>query len=116
MLDRMGIEANRGGAPPRLAILDGDSGFVQVLGKRLERLGWEHRVLAGRITPEALSAMRVSAVVVDLTVLGDEPWEWLERTAAALPGLGLVVCTGPSTVAQRVRGLRPGAHDGLRTP
>ncbi|MBI5103722.1 MAG: response regulator transcription factor, partial [Solirubrobacterales bacterium] len=33
-----------------------------------------------------------------------------------LPGLGVVVCTGRSTVAQRVRGLRLGADDWLSKP
>ncbi len=31
----------------RVAVIDTDSGFLQVLGKRMERLGWEHRVLTG---------------------------------------------------------------------
>ncbi len=52
--------------------------------------------------------MRVNALVVDLALLGPGGWEFLERVAAALPGLGVVVCTGRSSVAQRVRGLRLG--------
>jgi DNA-binding response OmpR family regulator len=104
------------GAPLRLAVLDRDSGFLQVLGKRLDRLGWEHRVLASAVPADALVAMRLSAVVVDLAILGPQAWEWLERTCAALPGLGVVVCTGQSTVAQRVRGLRLGADDWVSKP
>jgi DNA-binding response OmpR family regulator len=104
------------GAPLRLAVLDRDSGFLQVLGKRLDRLGWEHRVLASAVPADALVAMRLSAVVVDLAILGPQAWEWLERTCAALPGLGVVVCTGQSTVAQRVRGLRLGADDWVGKP
>jgi DNA-binding response OmpR family regulator len=103
-------------APLRLAVLDRDSGFLQVLGKRLDRLGWEHRVLAGPVPNDALVAMRLSAIVVDLAILGPQAWEWLERTCAALPGLGIVVCTGQSTVAQRVRGLRLGADDWVSKP
>jgi two-component system response regulator RegX3 len=60
--------------------------------------------------------MRLSALVVDLTVLGPQAWEWLERLCGALPELGIVVCTGPSTVAQRVRGLRLGADDWITKP
>jgi DNA-binding response OmpR family regulator len=104
------------GAPLRLAILDRDSGFLQVLGKRLDRLGWEHRVLASPVASDALVSMRLSAIVVDLAILGPQAWEWLERTCAALPGLGVVVCTGQSTVAQRVRGLRMGADDWVGKP
>jgi DNA-binding response OmpR family regulator len=100
----------------RLAVIDRDSGFLQVLAKRLERVGWEHRVLAGAVPVETIVAMRLSAIVVDLGVLGPAGWEYLEKLCAALPGLGVIVCTGQSTVAQRVRGLRLGADDWLSKP
>src|SRR4051812_5912633 len=92
--------------PIRLAIVDSDSGFVRVLAKRVEEMGWQHRVLAGPARPEDLLSMRVHAVVVDLAMLGSSAWEFLERLCDELPALGVIVCTGPSTVAQRVRGLR----------
>jgi DNA-binding response OmpR family regulator len=109
------------GTPPasaslRIAVLDRDSGFIQVLSKRLDRLGWEHRVLGSPVPAEAVVSMRLSALVVDLAVLGPQAWVWLERLCAALPELGIVVCTGPSTVAQRVRGLRLGADDWITKP
>jgi DNA-binding response OmpR family regulator len=100
----------------RLAVIDTDSGFLQVLDKRLERLGWEHRTLASPVPVETLVAMRLSALVVDLAVLGPGAWDYLERVCSAMPGLGVVVCTGQSTVAQRVRGLRLGADDWLGKP
>jgi len=109
------------GHPPssaslRIAVLDRDSGFIQVLSKRLDRLGWEHRVLASPVPTDAVVSMRLSAIVVDLAVLGPQAWTWLERLCTALPELGIVVCTGPSTVAQRVRGLRLGADDWITKP
>jgi DNA-binding response OmpR family regulator len=100
----------------RIAVLDRDSGFIQVLSKRLDRLGWEHRVLASPVPADAVLSMRLSALIVDLAVLGPQAWEWLERLCGALPELGIVVCTGPSTVAQRVRGLRLGADDWITKP
>jgi DNA-binding response OmpR family regulator len=100
----------------RIAVLDRDSGFIQVLSKRLDRLGWEHRVLASPVPADTIVSMRLSALVVDLAVLGPQAWEWLERLCGALPDLGIVVCTGPSTVAQRVRGLRLGADDWITKP
>ncbi|MCW2996793.1 MAG: response regulator transcription factor [Solirubrobacterales bacterium] len=105
-----------GAAPLRIAVIDTDSGFVQVLSKRLERLGWEHRVLASAVPTRAIVAMRLGALVVDLSVLGPQAWEYLEKVATELPGLPVVVCTGQSTVAQRVRGLRLGADDWLQKP
>jgi DNA-binding response OmpR family regulator len=100
----------------RIAVLDRDSGFIQVLSKRLDRLGWEHRVLASPVPADAIVSMRLSALVVDLAVLGPQAWVWLERLCGAVPELGIVVCTGPSTVAQRVRGLRLGADDWITKP
>jgi DNA-binding response OmpR family regulator len=99
-----------------VAVLDRDSGFIQVLSKRLERIGFEHRVLASPVPLDTLASMRLSALIVDLAVLGPQAWEWLERVCGALPDLGVVVCTGSSTVAQRVRGLRLGADDWISKP
>ncbi|MDQ3723786.1 MAG: response regulator transcription factor [Actinomycetota bacterium] len=99
-----------------MAIIDGDSGFVQVLTKRLERLGWEHRVLSSAIAVDRLVSMRIGALVVDVALLGPQAWDYLARVAGAMPVLPIVVCTGQSTVAQRVRGLRLGADDWLTKP
>jgi DNA-binding response OmpR family regulator len=110
------------GKPPtighemRLAVIDADSGFLQVLGKRLDGLGWSWRAHGGPIPVDVLIAMRLDALVVDPALLGPQGGEELERLCAALPGLGVVVCTGPSTVAQRVRGLRAGADDWVTKP
>jgi DNA-binding response OmpR family regulator len=105
-----------GNAPLRIAVIDTDSGFLQVLTKRVERLGWEHRIMASAVPLDTIVAMRLGAIVVDLTVLGPQAWEYLEKLCTTLPGLGVVVCTGQSTVAQRVRGLRLGADDWLTKP
>jgi len=100
----------------RVAVSDGDTGFVQVLTKRLDRLGWEHVVLTGAVPIERLVAMRLGAFVVDLALLGQNAWPYLERVTKELPALPVVVCTGQSTVAQRVRGLRLGADDWVTKP
>ncbi len=100
----------------RVAVIDRDPGFTQVLSNRLDALGWELRALSSALTIDALVTMRLNALVVDLSVLGPGSWEYLERTCARLPGLGVVVCTGPSSVAQRVRGLRLGADAWMTKP
>jgi DNA-binding response OmpR family regulator len=102
--------------PVRLAILDSDSGFLQVVIKRLGAAGWQHRVLASPVPLDALVAMRLNAIVIDLAVLGPQAWNYLEKLCARLPHLGVVVCTGQSSVAQRVRGLRLGADDWVTKP
>jgi DNA-binding response OmpR family regulator len=100
----------------RLAILDSDSGFVRVLVKRAGDLGWQYRRLEAAPRTEEFVAMRVNALVVDLALLGPGAWDFLERVASTLPGLGIVVCTGRSTVSQRVRGIRLGADDWVTKP
>lgn len=60
--------------------------------------------------------MKLNALLIDLSVLGPDGWGFLERVAGLLPGLGVVVCTQDSTVAQRVRGLRLGADDWIAKP
>jgi DNA-binding response OmpR family regulator len=100
----------------RLAIIDRDPGFMQVLAKRLGPLGWDHRALSSPATPDALVAMRLNALVVDVAILGPGSWEYLERLCVRMPTLAVVVCTGPSSVAQRVRGLRIGCDAWVTKP
>jgi DNA-binding response OmpR family regulator len=100
----------------RLAILDSDSGFVRVLEKRATDLGCQHRRLGAAPRPDEFAAMRVNALVVDLAILGPRAWDYLEQVAATVPNLGVVVCTGRSSVSQRVRGLRMGADDWVTKP
>ena len=63
----LGVPAGGG---VRVAVIDTDSGFLKVLDKRLDRLGWEHRTLSGPVPVEELVAMRLGALVIDLGVLG----------------------------------------------
>src|SRR3954447_1124570 len=100
----------------RAAVIDTDSGFVQVLTKRMSAMGWQYRTLGSPVQPDDLVAMRVNCVVVDLALLGGQAWDYLGRVADAIPGLGIIVCTQSSTVAQRVRGLRLGADDWVAKP
>jgi DNA-binding response OmpR family regulator len=100
----------------RLAVLDRDPGFMQVLSKRLDALGSEYRPLVAPMSVDGLVAMRLNALVIDLAILGPTGWGYLEEVCARLPGLALIVCTGPSSVAQRVRGLRLGADAWITKP
>jgi len=100
----------------RVAVIDRDPGFMQVLANRLGALGCDHRALSSPATVETLVSMRLNALVLDLSVVGPESWEYLERVCGRLPGLAVIVCTGPSSVAQRVRGLRLGADAWMTKP
>jgi DNA-binding response OmpR family regulator len=100
----------------RLAVIDSDSGFVTVLAKRVEMAGWQLRHGAGAIPPQELVAMKLNALLLDPALLGEDGWGYLERVCGMLPDLGMVVCSGRSTVAQRVRGLRLGVDDWITKP
>jgi len=100
----------------RVAVMDTDSGFVRVLTKRLEGLGWSFRVLPTPPRPEDLIAMRLNAIVMDVSVIGADAWDYLDRVCTSLPNVGVVICAPPATVAQRVGALRLGADDWLAKP
>jgi DNA-binding response OmpR family regulator len=100
----------------RLAVLDTDTGFVRVLSKRLEANGWGVRTYPETPSAERVAEMSLSAVLVDPSSLGPEGPDFLEAVLARAPELPVLVCTGPSSVAERVRALRLGAEDWVTKP
>jgi len=100
----------------RLAVIDDDSGFLTVLSKRLEAAGWDYQVRGSEIPLDDLVPMKLNALLVDVTALGPDGWEFLQKVCGAIPGLAVLVCSGGATVAQRVRGLRLGADDWISKP
>ena len=44
----------------RIAVLDRDTGFLQVLSKRLDRLGWEYRVVGAAVPVQARTGRSTS--------------------------------------------------------
>jgi DNA-binding response OmpR family regulator len=103
-------------AAARVAIIDSDSGFVRVLAKRIGAVGWRAQALGSAPPVEEVQALRQHAIVIDTAMLGSEAWDYLGRLCAASPSQAVVVCTGPTSVAQRVRGLRLGADDWVTKP
>jgi DNA-binding response OmpR family regulator len=100
----------------RLAVIDSDSGFITVLTKRVEQRSWQLRQASSGVPPEELVAMKLDGLLADPSVLGEEGLDYLGRVCERLPHLGVIVCTGRSTVAQRVRGLRLGVDDWITKP
>jgi DNA-binding response OmpR family regulator len=125
-----GMEVVRSGAPAasameealttpaalRVAVIDSDSGFTQVFAKRLGAIGWRAELLGSPPPVEELSRMRLNAVVIDPALLGGDAWSYLGHLCSAFPTQAVIVCTGPASVAQRVRGLRLGADDWVTKP
>jgi len=105
-----------GQSSARLGVLDTDTGFLKVLANRLHATGWQHTVLANPVPTDDLVAMRLNVLIVDIAVLGPAGWTYLEKICNRLPTLGVMVCTGRSTVTERVRGLRLGTDDWITKP
>jgi DNA-binding response OmpR family regulator len=99
----------------RVGIADRDSGFVQTLVKRLPGVAMEP-VFTVTVDPEALIPHRLDALVLDVGIIRDDFWSDFERLRERLPALAVIVCTGPSSVAQRVRGLRLGVDAWVTKP
>ena len=57
-----------------VAVIDTDSGFVQVLTKRMQGMGWQFRTLGAPVPVDDLVAMRINCLVLDLTLLGPRGW------------------------------------------
>jgi DNA-binding response OmpR family regulator len=106
-------------APPsdasaiRVALIDDDSGLLTVLDRRFAALRWERELLGYAAGPDQLAALRLHALIVNPALTG---LDYVERTARALPGLALLVCSSPVSVAERVRALRGGADDWITKP
>lgn len=101
---------------PTVAIIDDDTGFTTVLTKRFEQAGWNHILLRSAPPVDELVAMKLAAIVVNPSLLGQPAWEFMQSVAQTLPTVGMVACSSQSTVAQRVRGLRLGLDDWVGKP
>jgi len=101
---------------PRVAVLDSDSSFVQVLLNRLTRLGWHAVVHEPGTNAHELLGERLSAVVVDPDHLDGDLFEFIEQVGRDAPELALVVVSSTSSARERVRGLHLGADDWVDKP
>ena len=97
----------------RVALIDDDSGLLTVLERRFAALGWDRELLGYAAGPDQLTALRLHALIVNPALTG---LDYLERVAVAVPGLALLVVSGPAPVAERVRALRGGADDWVSKP
>ncbi len=104
---------SRDGLTVRLAVIDDDSGLLTLLERRFRALRWEWQVVPYPAGSDQLAAMRLHAVIINPSLTG---LDYLERLALALPGVALLVCAAPTTLADRVRGLRGGADDWVTKP
>lgn len=100
----------------RVATIDGDSRFIQMLASCFKRLDWTLIVYPRPVISTTLIGGRPHAVLLDIELCGAHWEEWIARQSERLPHLGVLVCTQRSTAGQRIRGLRAGADDWITKP
>jgi DNA-binding response OmpR family regulator len=103
-------------ARPRVAVIDSDRSFVQVLLNRVDRLGWQAIVRERPMPIFDLLNLRLSAIVFDPAVLEGDTFEFIERVGREAPELALVAVSAASSVRDRVRALHLGADDWIAKP
>jgi DNA-binding response OmpR family regulator len=107
-------------APPkgiRLAVIDHDPDFVAGLDQRCRVEGWAMSwITSTRPDPQSVRAAKVNALLLDPAGMDERGRARLGPLCEAIPDIAVVVCTGPSSVAERVRGLRLGADDWITKP
>jgi DNA-binding response OmpR family regulator len=101
--------------PLRLAILDGDRTFAADLQSLAETLGWKVQVFRSTPSILGLTRMRLHVLVVDVS-RPRHGLRWLRSVTRELPDLRIVICTGSSTLDQRVSAFRMGVDDWLGKP
>ncbi|HEX3520214.1 MAG TPA: response regulator transcription factor [Solirubrobacteraceae bacterium] len=100
----------------RIGTIELDRGLLRSLAAHARELGWTLIVQPGPVSADVLGDGRLHAVLVDVALLGPHWDDWLARHLRRLPGVGIVVCTGGSTLGQRIRGLEAGADDWITKP
>jgi DNA-binding response OmpR family regulator len=101
--------------PAVIGLLDDDSGWIRVLAQRVERAGWSCSMLDPALAPSAAPALGLRALVVDPRAFADGDG-YLATLRGWLTYTGVVVCTRPVPLAQRVSGLQLGADDWVTKP
>ena len=97
----------------RVGAVDADRSFTLVARNRAERHGWDFQIFDAVPSVDALVALRLNVVVVDPAVADSG---WIERACSELPDLPMIVCSGPSSVRERVEALRLGVDDWITKP
>jgi CheY-like chemotaxis protein len=107
-----------GGHPRRLRVVlvDRDRPFSEALAAHLGSLQWTLSVSQSPPGVDPLRHARQHAMLVDIGLLGPHWDGWLSRHPVRFPQIAVLVCTGRSSVKERVRGLHAGADDWITKP
>jgi two-component system response regulator RegA len=108
--------ANRSARQP-LLLVDDDGVFSSMLGKALDRRGFDVRMAADlHAARQSLSAVTPEYVVLDLRIGPESGLTLIEELLAANPGIKIVMLTGYASVATAVEAIKLGAVHYLTKP
>ena len=102
--------------PSKILLVDDDKTLLQFLGEFLQ--GEEHTVLAASSGAEALRAVyreRPDIVVLDVMMPGMDGWELVARLRE-LADFPIILLSGKSAEADKLRGFRMGVDDYVTKP
>lgn len=101
----------------RLLLVDDDEAFLRVLGRALERRGFEVISATTAAAARDLAARHQPAfAVVDLKLEQESGLEVIDVLQQAVPGIVIVVLTGYASIATAVAAVKRGAANYLAKP
>ncbi|NBC50125.1 MAG: response regulator, partial [Gammaproteobacteria bacterium] len=103
--------------PPRILVVEDDSGYRQLLSEELEEAGYllvDADDAAG--ARQILATQSIALVLSDLRLPGEDGHAVLQATRTVTPMPGFIMLTGFGTISEAVAALKAGADDFLTKP
>ncbi|MGE4555452.1 MAG: response regulator [Desulfovibrionaceae bacterium] len=101
----------------RLLLVDDETEFLEMMGKRLVHRGIDTSVAdSGRKALDILDNKEIDAVVLDVKMPGMDGLQVLQEIKRRKPGMVVVLLTGHADLDTAVQGMDSGAFDYLMKP
>jgi len=98
-------------------LVDDEAEFIETLGKRLARRGLTvHLASSGQEALDAVAALDLDVVVLDVKMPGMDGIEVLQKIKELKPDLEVLMLTAHANVEVAMRGMELGAFDYLMKP
>ncbi len=103
---------------PFILLVDDEVGFVETMGKRLDKRGF--RVISAFNGEEALETLNnnrdLDVIILDVKMPGMDGLETLTEIKKAYPLVEVIMLTGHATIESAIEGMKMGAFDYLMKP